>query len=135
MQLVRRTATVAPNGISFPARSLTSRSRRTGFTVAIAIAAAQPAPPNESADPQLLTAAAASTQRPAYSGPHPGTLEIWEASSGGPETLDPSVCYFTVCEEPIDDVYETLIAYNGSADGPSPASYEPELATCVPGSA
>jgi hypothetical protein len=151
MQLVRRTATVAPNGISFPARSLTSRSRRTGFTVAIAIAtvslllvssltalgiaAAQPAPPNESADPQLLTAAAASTQRPAYSGPHPGTLEIWEASSGGPETLDPSVCYFTVCEEPIDNVYETLIAYNGSADGPSPASYEPELATCVPGSA
>jgi hypothetical protein len=67
-------------------------------------------------------------------GPHPGTLEIWEASSGGPETVDPSICYYTVCDEPISNVYETLIAYNGTDDGPTPTNYVPQLATCVPGS-
>src|SRR5271155_5232558 len=45
-------------------------------------------------------------------GPHPGTLEIWEDSSGGPETVDPSIFYYTVCYEPISNVYETLVAYN-----------------------
>src|SRR5271156_4637479 len=68
-------------------------------------------------------------------GPHPGTLEIWEDSSGGPETVDPSICYYTVCDEPISNVYETLVAYNGSDDGPTPSNFVPELATCVPGSA
>jgi hypothetical protein len=67
-------------------------------------------------------------------GPHPGTLEIWEATNGGPSEADPSVCYYTVCDEPISNVYETLIAYNGTDDGPTPASYVPQLATCVPGS-
>jgi hypothetical protein len=67
-------------------------------------------------------------------GPHPGTLEIWEATSGGPETVDPSVCYYTVCDEPISNVYQTLIAYNGTDDGPTPDNYVPQLATCVPGS-
>jgi hypothetical protein len=66
-------------------------------------------------------------------GPHPGTLEIWEDTSG-PETVDPSVCYYTVCDEPISNVYETLIAYNGTDDGPTPNNYVPQLATCVPGS-
>jgi hypothetical protein len=67
-------------------------------------------------------------------GPHPGTLEIWESSSGGPETVDPSICYYAVCDEPISNVYETLVAYNGSDDGPTPTNFVPELATCVPGS-
>jgi len=67
-------------------------------------------------------------------GPHPGTLEIWEASGGGPSETDPSVCYYTVCDEPIANVYETLVAYNGTQDGPTPASYVPQIATCVPGS-
>jgi hypothetical protein len=55
-------------------------------------------------------------------GPHPGTLEIYESSSGGPQTIDPAVCYYTVCDEPISNVYETLIAYNGTQAGPTPAS-------------
>lgn len=67
-------------------------------------------------------------------GPHPGTLKIWEATSGGPSETDPSVCYYTVCDEPISNVYQTLIAYNGTQNGPTPSSYVPELATCVPGS-
>ncbi len=67
-------------------------------------------------------------------GPHPGTLEIWEATGGGPSEADPSVCYYTVCDEPISNVYQTLIAYNGTQDGPTAASYVPQLATCVPGS-
>jgi len=83
--------------------------------------------------PKATVAPAATTH--GAQGPHPGTLEIWEASSGGPETADPSVCYYTVCDEPISNVYETLIAYNGTDDGPTPANYVPQLATCVPGSA
>jgi hypothetical protein len=76
-----------------------------------------------------------SVSPPTGSAPHPGTLEIWEDSGGGPQTLDPSVCYSAVCQEPIANVYETLVAYNGTQDGTSSASFLPELATCVPGSA
>jgi len=79
-------------------------------------------------------AVAKATVTPHGGGPHPGTLEIWEASGGGPSEVDPSVCYYTVCFEPILNVFQTLIAYNGTADGPTPASYVPQLATCVPGS-
>jgi len=82
--------------------------------------------------PKATVAPAATTH--GYEGPHPGTLEIWEASSGGPETSDPSVCYYTVCDEPISNVYQTLIAYNGTDDGPTPDNYVPQLAVCVPGS-
>ncbi len=39
-----------------------------------------------------------------------------------------------MCDEPISNVYQTLIAYNGTQDGPTAASYVPQLATCVPGS-
>lgn len=67
-------------------------------------------------------------------GPHPGTLEIWENTGGGPSETDPSVCYYAVCQEPIANVYETLVAYNGSDAGPTPSNFVPELATCVPGS-
>ncbi len=68
--------------------------------------------------------------------PHPGTLEIWEQVNGSQVVgLDPSTCYQSACEELLANVYETLIAYNGSEDGPVPADFQPELATCVPGSA
>ena len=66
-------------------------------------------------------------------GPHPGTLEVWEVG-GGPSETDPSVCYYTVCDEPISNVYQTLVAYNGTDDGPTPANFVPQIATCVPGS-
>ncbi len=42
---------------------------------------------------------------------------------------DPAVAYDTVSFEPILNVYETLISYNGS----STAQFVPELSTCVPG--
>ena len=64
--------------------------------------------------------------------PHPGTLEAWDVGPG--TTLDPSAEYYTVNNEPVENVYQTLIAYNGSDDGQSPSSFVPELATCVPGS-
>jgi hypothetical protein len=67
------------------------------------------------------------------SGPHSGTLEAWDYGPG--TTLDPSAAYYSVNAEPIENVYQTLITYNGSDDGTSAANYVPELATCVPGSA
>jgi hypothetical protein len=56
-------------------------------------------------------------------------LEVYEVAPQGQTTLDPSVAYDTVSYEPIINVYQTLIAYNGS----SSANFVPELSTCVPG--
>ncbi|HEV8050534.1 MAG TPA: PKD domain-containing protein, partial [Thermoplasmata archaeon] len=66
--------------------------------------------------------------------PHPGTLDIYEDSPGGSTSEDPAVDYETVGFEPITNVYQTLIAYNGSDAGPGFQNYVPELAACVPGS-
>ena len=62
-------------------------------------------------------------------GPHPGTLEIYEVAPQGQSSEDPAVAYDTVSAEAVWNVYQTLIAYNGS----STADFVPELSTCVPG--
>ncbi|MCI4338837.1 MAG: hypothetical protein L3J68_00690 [Thermoplasmata archaeon] len=49
--------------------------------------------------------------------------------------MDPAVAYYTVDDEPISNVYETLISFNGTDTGPTPSNWVPEIATCVPGSA
>jgi hypothetical protein len=61
--------------------------------------------------------------------PHPGTLEIYEITAGGATTEDPAIAYDTVSAEPILNVYEPLITYNGNQN----TSLLPVLATCVPG--
>ncbi|MFZ0891887.1 MAG: hypothetical protein WB778_10135, partial [Thermoplasmata archaeon] len=66
--------------------------------------------------------------------PHPGTIDNYEVAPGGAASVDPSVDYETVGFEVIWNVYQSLITYNGSATGPGYASYQPEAATCVPGS-
>jgi hypothetical protein len=66
---------------------------------------------------------------PSSVSPHPGTLEVYEIAPSGQITLDPSVAYDTVDYEPILNVYQTLIAYNGT----STSNFVPELSTCVPG--
>ncbi len=81
---------------------------------------------------QPATKAAAPKPATATS-PHPGTLDIYEANGDG-TTVDPSAAYYTVNAEPIWNVYETLIAYNGSDAGPAPTNFVPQGATCVPGS-
>ncbi len=63
--------------------------------------------------------------------PHPGTLEVYEDAPGGAPTVDPAISYQTTGLEPISNVYETLITYNGS----SGTDFVPTLATCVPGTA
>ena len=60
--------------------------------------------------------------------PHPGTLDIYEITSGL-NSLDPAVAYDTVSEEPILNIYQTLVTYDGS----STAQFLPQLSTCVPG--
>jgi peptide/nickel transport system substrate-binding protein len=66
--------------------------------------------------------------------PHPGTIINYELAPGGGLSEDPAIDYETVGAEPIFNVYQTLIAYNGSNVGPTPNNYIPVLATCVPGS-
>jgi hypothetical protein len=68
------------------------------------------------------------------SSPHPGTIDNYEVAPGGAESLDPSVDYDTNGLEVILNVYQTLINYNGSATGPGYVYYQPQAATCVPGS-
>ena len=79
-------------------------------------------------------AAEASSHAPAAAvspaiGPHPGTLAVYDVYPGGATTEDPAVAYDTVSYEPILNVFETLLTYNGS----SSTTYVPILATCVPG--
>jgi hypothetical protein len=66
--------------------------------------------------------------------PHPGTIDNYEVAPGGAASLDPSVDYESVGLEVISNVYQSLISYNGSETGPSYADFQPEIATCVPGS-
>jgi hypothetical protein len=74
------------------------------------------------------------TLHPAAGGPHPGTIQSYEYAPGGAPTIDPAVAYYTVDDEVITNVYETLIAFNGTQTGPSYSNWTPEVATCVPGS-
>jgi hypothetical protein len=69
-----------------------------------------------------------------HTSPHPGTYINYELAPGGAYSEDPAIDYETVGYEPILNVYQTLIQYNGSSTGPSWQSYVPVLATCVPGS-
>jgi hypothetical protein len=66
--------------------------------------------------------------------PHPGTLDAYELAPGGSTSEDPAIDYETVGFEPITNVYQSLITYNGSDAGPGYANFVPELAVCVPGS-
>jgi len=61
--------------------------------------------------------------------PHPGVLDVYEVAPAGATTEDPAVAYDSVSEEPILNVYETLVSYAGSAA----TEFVPTLATCVPG--
>jgi hypothetical protein len=62
--------------------------------------------------------------------PHPGTITAYEVVPAGASSVDPAVDYETIGAEIIYNIYQTLVAYNGS----STASFLPQLATCVPGS-
>ncbi len=66
--------------------------------------------------------------------PHPGVIINYVLAPGGALSEDPAIDYETVGAEPILNVYQTLITYNGSLTGPEPTNYVPVLATCVPGS-
>ncbi|MCI4351691.1 MAG: ABC transporter substrate-binding protein, partial [Thermoplasmata archaeon] len=70
----------------------------------------------------------------AATSPHKGMLNVYELAPGGANSEDPAVDYESNGYEPILNVYQTLIAYNGSQTGPTYVSYVPQLAACVPGS-
>ncbi len=63
--------------------------------------------------------------------PHPGTIDSYEVIPGGATSIDPAVDYESVGYEVLANIYQTLVYYNGS----SSASFLPEIATCVPGTA
>lgn len=104
---------------------------------ALFVGVAAASPTNAPSTPASATATSTATPStpaaavsPSYNaGPHPGTLDVYEVSPAGANTEDPAVAYDTVSYEPILNVYETLINYNGS----STSTYVPTLATCVPG--
>ncbi len=66
--------------------------------------------------------------------PHPGQLVVYELAPGGAGGVDPAIEYETLGYEPIENIYQTLIFFNGSQTGPTFTSYVPVIATCVPGS-
>jgi hypothetical protein len=72
----------------------------------------------------------AGSPSPAKVSPHPGTLAVYEDTLGGSaSTVDPAVAYDSISAEPVYNVYQTLVQYNGS----STSSFLPVLSLCVPG--
>ncbi|MCI4316926.1 MAG: ABC transporter substrate-binding protein [Thermoplasmata archaeon] len=61
-------------------------------------------------------------------------LRVEEFGSPGSVPVDPAVNYGGPIEEPIANVYQTLIAPNGSLSGTNSSDFVPVLAACVPGS-
>ncbi|EQD53282.1 extracellular solute-binding protein, partial [mine drainage metagenome] len=61
--------------------------------------------------------------------PHPGSIDAYEIAPGGATSLDPAVDYETVGAEVMNNIFETLVNYNGT----STAGFVPVLANCVPG--
>jgi hypothetical protein len=66
--------------------------------------------------------------------PHPQAITAYEDNNGSALSVDPSLDYDSFGGQVINNVYQTLIAPNGSASGPGPSDFVPVLATCVPGS-
>jgi len=66
---------------------------------------------------------------PPPASPHAGKIIYQEVAPGGATSEDPAVAYDTLSYEPILNVYQTLVTYNGS----STASYVPQVSLCVPG--
>ena len=66
--------------------------------------------------------------------PNRGVLNVYELAPGGSVSEDPAIDYETVGYEPILNVYQALVSYNGSSAGPAASDFVPNLATCVPGS-
>jgi|GEM_PF-449561 len=114
---------------SSPAVPLGTSTSPTGSTVAAAPTTAA-APSSSSNTPAQTAEEHLFYESPKTSGgPHPGVLDAYEIAPSGMTTEDPAVAYDTVSYEPILNVYQTLIAYNGS----STSNFVPELSTCVPG--
>jgi peptide/nickel transport system substrate-binding protein len=69
--------------------------------------------PAEPAAPSPAETAAPEPAAPAFKSKDPTTLVV--ATFGGPETLDPALAYETAGGEIIQNVYETLVFYDGEA--------------------
>ena len=67
--------------------------------------------------------------------PNKGIINDYEFAPGGATTADPATAYDTVSFEPIANVHEPLIAWNGTTTVLDPSQFVPVLATCVPGTA
>jgi hypothetical protein len=71
---------------------------------------------------------------PVAKSPHTGELVVYEVAPSGAVTLDPAGDYYTIGEEVSVNVFQYLITYNGTDEGPTANGFIPDAATCVPGS-
>jgi hypothetical protein len=84
----------------------------------------------------FVSASASTPVLPVPSSPHNGTLEVYQVYASGSQnmTLDPALADDPTDGPILQNIYQTLIVYNGSHAGPDPSDFVPDLATCVPGS-
>ncbi len=86
----------------------------------------------------IVSAGASATAAPVPTSPHNGTLVVYQIrppNVAGNVSLDPALVDYSGDASTLQDIYQTLIVYNGSKAGPDPTDFVPDLATCVPGSA
>jgi hypothetical protein len=131
--------TTTPTGSGVSARVLYNTPGE--YTITFAGGAKGPGGATAPADYLWSVFVASASVHPGVTGasrpvsPHPGTVVAYELAPGGGSSEDPAIDYDISGDEVILNVYETLIFYNGTATGPAPQDFIPELATCVPGSA
>jgi len=65
--------------------------------------------------------------------PHLGVLNDYQTGPFAQVSADPGTLYDDPGYSITDNVYQTLVAYNGSHAGPDPSDLVSDLATCVPG--
>ncbi len=84
----------------------------------------------------FIAAAAETPVTPTPTSPHNGTLEVYQLLEDSSQnmTLDPGLADDPTDGPILQNLYQTLIVYNGSHAGPAPSDFVPDLATCVPGS-
>ena len=83
----------------------------------------------------LVCTGAAAVSQPLPASPHSGVLNDYQTGTGtfAQVSADPGTVYDDPGYTITDNVYQTVVAYNGSHAGPDPSDLVPDLATCVPG--
>jgi hypothetical protein len=121
-------AMMAVVGFSIPAVALALGPVHNGAPASASVASSASAPSVTSA-PSSTQAVPVSSHVSAATTPHPGSLALRTITGGPAKGIDPAYAYDTLSGDMVNNVYEGLLAFNGT----SGSTFVPNVAVCVPG--